>query len=326
MRPNRINLLKDGIRLNFSVSQCSQETCGRRTVTCALTRCGLERQVEERGRASWRRQPEGTVLYEAVRDNLATLLAEASEVGGLPRYVEWNGTSPSTWSVEYWRTASRGCAARVARMNCLSPSRTRARGPSCNAKRAHVRAVLLVERVLPHVPYRQWTLSFPHWVRWVLLEDAGLPRTSSPSSRARGKLTSAGGHGSRACVAEAGAVSFIQFFGWALQGTPHFHSLRLVREVVEPATRLLRARYSPCRAIRLGGCSILSESHLVAQFPSGRLHTMAASCRMRLLLGRPSGRAPLPIGARLLCLEHAGRGHSGSCVQRGPALHLNTFR
>jgi hypothetical protein len=29
------------------------------------------------------------VLYEAVRENLATLLAEASEVGcGLPRYVE----------------------------------------------------------------------------------------------------------------------------------------------------------------------------------------------------------------------------------------------
>jgi hypothetical protein len=33
-----------------------------------------------------RRQPEGTVLYEAVRENLATLLVEASEVG--PGYVE----------------------------------------------------------------------------------------------------------------------------------------------------------------------------------------------------------------------------------------------
>ncbi|MFY0566874.1 transposase zinc-binding domain-containing protein [Archangium lansingense] len=27
--------------------------------------------------------------------------------------------------------------------------------PSCNAKRAHVTAVHRVERVLPHVPYRQ---------------------------------------------------------------------------------------------------------------------------------------------------------------------------
>ncbi|KFA94084.1 hypothetical protein Q664_04735 [Archangium violaceum Cb vi76] len=47
-----------------------------------------EGQVEERRWAYRRRQPEGTVLYEAVRDNLATLLAEASKVGrGLPRYV-----------------------------------------------------------------------------------------------------------------------------------------------------------------------------------------------------------------------------------------------
>jgi hypothetical protein len=35
-----------------------------------------------------RRQPEGTPLYSAVRENLATLVAEADEVGrGLPRYV-----------------------------------------------------------------------------------------------------------------------------------------------------------------------------------------------------------------------------------------------
>ena len=33
--------------------------------------------------------------------------------------------------------------------------------PSCNTKRAHETAVHMVERVLPHVPYRQWTLSFP---------------------------------------------------------------------------------------------------------------------------------------------------------------------
>ena len=45
---------------------------------------------------------------------------------------------------------------------------------SCNAKRAQVTAVHLVERVLPHVPYRQWTLSFGHRVRWVLLKEAGL--------------------------------------------------------------------------------------------------------------------------------------------------------
>ena len=43
----------------------------------------------ERGWEYRRRRPEGTALYAAVRDHLATLLAEASELGrGLPRYVE----------------------------------------------------------------------------------------------------------------------------------------------------------------------------------------------------------------------------------------------
>jgi hypothetical protein len=46
--------------------------------------------------------------------------------------------------------------------------------PSCSAKRAQVTAVHLVEQVLPRVPYRQWTLSFPHRVRWVLLKDVRL--------------------------------------------------------------------------------------------------------------------------------------------------------
>jgi hypothetical protein len=67
--------------------------------------------VEERGWGYRRRQPEGTVLYEAVRDNLATLLAEASEVGrGLPWFVErdfaWLGgevneaPGPQCWGPE----------------------------------------------------------------------------------------------------------------------------------------------------------------------------------------------------------------------------------
>ena len=98
--------------------------------------------------------------------------------------------------------------------------------PSCNAKRAHVTAVHLVERVLPHVPYRQWTLSSPHRVRWVLLKDAGLlsdvltvfPRAVFALQRRRARRQGPRG-------GQPGAVSFIQFFGSALQVTPYFHSL-----------------------------------------------------------------------------------------------------
>jgi hypothetical protein len=98
------------------------------------------------------------VLYEAVRDHLATLLAEASEGGrGLPRYVER----------DFFKYLECGVLAHgFARVRCesckdelLVAFSCKGRGvcPFCNAKRAHVTAVHMVERVLPHVSYRQWT-------------------------------------------------------------------------------------------------------------------------------------------------------------------------
>ena len=71
--------------------------------------------------------------------------------------------------------------------------------------------------VLLHVPYRQWTLSFPHRVRWVLLKDAGLLSDvltvfmravfalQNRKARQQGGLRDV----------QVGAVSFIQFFGSA---------------------------------------------------------------------------------------------------------------
>ena len=98
--------------------------------------------------------------------------------------------------------------------------------PSCNAKRAHVTAVHLGERVLPHVPYRQWTLSFPHRVRWVLLKDAGLlSDVLTVFLRAVFALQRRRARRQGIRRGQVGAVSFIQFFGSALQVTPHFHSL-----------------------------------------------------------------------------------------------------
>ena len=51
-----------------------------------------EGQVGEHGWEYWRRRPEGTVLYEAVRDNLATLLVllghiREGDAGGAPRLI-----------------------------------------------------------------------------------------------------------------------------------------------------------------------------------------------------------------------------------------------
>jgi Transposase zinc-binding domain len=98
-----------------------------------------------------------------LRDNLATLLAEASELGrGLPRYVERDFARYLECGVLAHGFARVRCESCKDELLVAFSCKGRGVCPSCNAKRAHVTAAHLVERVLPHVPYRQWTLSFPH--------------------------------------------------------------------------------------------------------------------------------------------------------------------
>ncbi|WP_349257906.1 transposase zinc-binding domain-containing protein [Archangium sp.] len=179
------------------------------------------------GWAYRRRQPEGTVLYEAVRENLATLLAEASEVGrGLPRYVEQDFARYLECGVLAHGFARVRCESCKDELLVAFSCKGRGVCPSCGAKRAHVTAMHLVEQVLPHVPFRQWTLSFPHRVRWVLLKDVGLlSDVLTVFLRAVFALQCRRARRQGLRGGQAGAVSFIQFFGSALQVTPHFHSL-----------------------------------------------------------------------------------------------------
>jgi hypothetical protein len=60
-------------------------------------------------------------------------------------------------------------------------------------------AVHLVEQVLPHAPYRQWTLSFPHRVRWVPPNEAPAARRhQAPAPHRSGIPTSRGVPGASA--------------------------------------------------------------------------------------------------------------------------------
>ncbi|QDF03652.1 hypothetical protein BHS04_10650 [Myxococcus xanthus] len=183
--------------------------------------------MEERGWAYRRRQPVGTVLYEAVRENLATLLAEASDVGrGLPRYVERDFARYLEWGVLVHGFARVRCESCKDELLVAFSCKGRGVCPSCNAKRAQVTAVHLVEQVLPRVPCRQWTLSFPHRMRWVPLKEKGLLsdvltlflRAVFALQRRRARRQGVRG-------GQTGAVSFLQFFGSASQVTPHYHAL-----------------------------------------------------------------------------------------------------
>jgi putative transposase/transposase-like zinc-binding protein len=183
--------------------------------------------VGERGWEYRRRRPEGTVLYAAVRDHLATLLAEASELGrGLPRYVERDFARYLECGVLAHGFARVRCESCKDELLVAFSCKGRGVCPSCNAKRAHVTAVHLVSvccRTCPTVngrcPFRTGCGGYSSRTR-------DCSRTSSPSSCARCSPYSVGERGGRvSVVGRSGPRSFIQFFGSALQVTPHFHSL-----------------------------------------------------------------------------------------------------
>src|SRR5207244_3075981 len=82
----------------------------------------------------------------------------------------------------------------------------------------------LVDRVLPHVPMRQWVLSLPRWARFLLARNPLLnTRTLDLALRAIFTLQRRRARRSGARKARAGAVTFVQRFGGALNLNVHFH-------------------------------------------------------------------------------------------------------
>ena len=88
-------------------------------------------------------------------------------------------------------------------------------------------AAHLVDRVFPHVPVRQWVLSFPYALRYRLAYDAPLvsdvlaifTKTVFASRIRRAREFGAVGK------TQCGAVTFIQRFGSALNLNLHLHAL-----------------------------------------------------------------------------------------------------
>ena len=121
------------------------------------------------------RQPQATVLHRLVREHLETFLAEGVQRSasgeGYPLYVEKELRD------------FLGCgdlAGGFARCRCVAcghelllPFSCKNRGlcPSCTARRMSDEAAYLVDMVLPEAPYRQWTLTFPFALRFLLARD-----------------------------------------------------------------------------------------------------------------------------------------------------------
>jgi hypothetical protein len=147
-----------------------------------------------------RREPEKSLLHETVREHLKTFPAEFEQDG---------------------RVRCTACGDEL-----LVAFSCKGRGicPSCTTRRMQGTATHLVDRVLPRVPMRQWVLSLPRWARFLIARDPKLiTRTLQLSLRsifARQRLR-ARRIGARG--AQAGAVTFVQRFGSALNLNVHFH-------------------------------------------------------------------------------------------------------
>ena len=99
--------------------------------------------------------------------------------------------------------------------------------PSCGARRMAETAALLADEVLPERPLRQWVLSLPHALRFLLATDPEaltlvlgvVYRTISRHLLHKAGLTRSSG--------ATGAVTLVQRFGSALNLNVHLHMLCL---------------------------------------------------------------------------------------------------
>jgi len=173
-----------------------------------------------------RRDPEATVLHQVVREHLSTFLLECAQEGGLPRFVERDFTAYLECGVLAHGFTRVACAHCKDELLVGYSCKRRGVCPSCNARRAHDTALHLEAAVLPRVPWRQWTLSFPMRLRFLLARDAqALSDVLTLFVRALFAFQRKTARRLGIPHSHTGALAFVQRFGSALQLTPHFHVL-----------------------------------------------------------------------------------------------------
>jgi Transposase zinc-binding domain/Putative transposase len=177
------------------------------------------------------RNAEDTVLYRVIDEHLGAFLETArrhADGASLPAFVEQEFRDFLTCGVlthGFARLRCTECA-----LERLVPFSCKGRGfcPSCGGRRMAEGAARLVDGVLPRVPVRQWVLSLPHRLRYLLAWDHGLAR----AVLAVAVRVLLGFQRHRACrygirAGRSGSVTVIQRFGGGLNLNVHFHTLLL---------------------------------------------------------------------------------------------------
>lgn len=182
--------------------------------------------IEPSGYAQHR--PESTLLYQLLEQHYPEFRElRAREGRSLPDYVQQEFDAYlkcGRLEEGFLRVRCEGCRAeKLVAFSC----KKRGFCPSCGGRRMAETAALLADEVLPERPLRQWVLSLPFALRFLLATDPdSLTRVLRTVYRAissfqlrQAGLTRATGF--------PGAVTLIQRFGSALNLNIHFHMIFL---------------------------------------------------------------------------------------------------
>lgn len=175
-----------------------------------------------------RHRPERTLLYQLVEQHYPAFRRLRAEADGpLPDFVQQEFDAYlkcGRLEEGFLRVRCECChAEKLVAFSC----KKRGFCPSCGGRRMAETAALLTDEVLPERPLRQWVLSLPYALRFLLPTDpAALTlvlgvayRTISRHLIGKAGLTCATG--------QTGAVTLVQRFGSALNLNVHFHMLLL---------------------------------------------------------------------------------------------------
>ncbi len=177
------------------------------------------------------RDPSSEVLYGVLLAHLETFLARIAvdpSSPGLPSYVKRELRTHLTCGI---------LAHGFCRFHCftcgsdlLIPFSCKGRGfcPSCGGRRMAESAAHLVDHVFPEVPVRQWVISFPWRLRYLLTLDVSLCRAvRRVFMRAVLRFYSQKAHSESIEHGRTGGINQIQRYGSALNANTHFHALVL---------------------------------------------------------------------------------------------------
>jgi hypothetical protein len=177
-------------------------------------------------RAYERRRPKHTLLYQLIEEHYPRFLELLATQGrSLPEYVQRefeDFLKCGRLEHGFLRAQCQDChSERLVAFSC----KRRGFCPSCGARRMVESAALLVDEVLPHLPMRQWVLSFPFQLRFLFASRPEImSRVLGLVYRAIETHLIQQAGGTRA-TAKTGAVTLIQRFGSALNLNIHFTPL-----------------------------------------------------------------------------------------------------